>query len=82
MQLPKKELLIVDDDVRATELLSEFCRRQGFEASTAHDGRAAIAAIRRDPGQFVLIITDLHLPGAGGFEVLRAAREAQSLQLT
>ena len=43
--------------------------------ATAHDGRAAIAAIRRDPGQFVLIITDLHLPGADGFEVLRATRE-------
>jgi DNA-binding NtrC family response regulator len=76
VQLPKKEALIVDDDVRARELLSEFCRSQGFEVATAHDGRAAIAAIARDPGQFSLIITDLNLPGADGFDVLRAAREA------
>ena len=39
-------------------------------------GRAAIAAISRDPKQFALIVTDLHLPGADGFEVLRAARDA------
>jgi CheY-like chemotaxis protein len=61
VQLPKKEALIVDDDVRARELLSEFCRGQGFEVATAHDGRAAIAAITRDPAQFAVIITDLHL---------------------
>jgi len=76
VQLPKTEALIVDDDVRARELLSEFCRAQGFEVATAHDGRAAIAAITRDPGQFAVIITDLHLPGADGFEVLEAARDA------
>jgi two-component system response regulator HydG len=44
--------------------------------ATAHDGRAAISAITRDPGQFAVIITDLNLPGADGFDVLRAAREA------
>lgn len=75
VHLPKMEALIVDDDVRARELLSEFCRAQGFEVATAHDGRAAIASITRDPGQFAVIITDLHLPGADGFEVLKAARD-------
>jgi CheY-like chemotaxis protein len=55
VQLPKKEGLIVDDDVGARELLSEFCRGQGFEVATAHDGRAAIAAIARDPKQFAVI---------------------------
>jgi DNA-binding NtrC family response regulator len=70
------EALIVDDDVRARELLSEFCRGQGFEVATAHDGRAAIAAIHRYPEQFAVIVTDLHLPGADGFEVLKAARDA------
>ena len=36
----------------------------------------AIAAITWDPGQFAVIITDLHLPGADGFEVLKAACDA------
>lgn len=73
--LSRTEALIVDDDARARELLSEFCRAQGFDVATAHDGRAAIAAITRDPAQFAVIITDLHLPGADGFDVLKAARE-------
>jgi len=73
---PKVEVLIVDDEVQARELLSEFCRAQGYDVATAHDGRAALAAIARAPRQFGIIITDLQLPGADGFEVLMAAREA------
>ena len=66
VRLPKNEALIVDDDVGAREFLSEFCGGQGFEVATAQDGRAAIRAIRRDPGQFAVIITDLHLPAPMG----------------
>jgi len=73
---PKAEVLIVDDEVQTRELLSEFCRAQGFNVATAHDGRAALAAIGRGPRQFGVVITDLQLPGVDGFEVLKAAREA------
>ena len=73
---PKGEVLSVDDEVQARELLSEFCRAQGYVVATAHDGRAALAAIARGPRQFGNIITDLQLPGVDGFEVLRTAREA------
>src|SRR5262245_61454448 len=73
---PNVEVLIVDDEVAARELLSEFCRAQGFTVATANDGRAALAAIARAPRQFAVVITDLQLPGADGFEVLKAARES------
>jgi CheY-like chemotaxis protein len=69
----QKEALIVDDDVRARELLSEFCRGQGFGVATAHHGQAAIAAITRDPGQFAVIFPDLNVPAADAFDVVRAA---------
>ena len=73
---PKIEVLIVDDEVQARELHSEFCRAQGYEVATANDGRAAIAALTRSPQQFGIVITDLQLPGADGFDVLTAARQA------
>ena len=73
---PKAEVLIVDDEVQTRELLSEFCQAQGYTVATAHDGRAALTAIARGPRQFSVVITDLQLPGADGFDVLRAAREA------
>jgi DNA-binding NtrC family response regulator len=70
------EILIVDDEAETRELLSEFCLGQGLGVATAHDGRAAIGAIQRAPAQFGVVITDLHLPGADGFQVLKAARAA------
>jgi DNA-binding NtrC family response regulator len=73
---PKIDVLIVDDEVQTRELLSEFCRAHGYEVATANDGRAAIAALLRSPHQFRIVITDLQLPGADGFEVLTSAREA------
>jgi two-component system response regulator HydG len=70
------EILIVDDEAETRELLSEFCLGQGLVVATAHDGRAAIGAIQRAPAQFGVVITDLNLPGADGFQVLKAARAA------
>jgi DNA-binding NtrC family response regulator len=70
------EALIVDDDGEIRELLAEHVRSRGLKVGVAGDGRAAIEAIKRSPGQFGLILCDLHLPGAGGLEVLQAARAA------
>ena len=70
------EVLIVDDEMETCELLTEFCRSQNLPVASARDGRAAIEAIRRAPLHFGVVITDLHMPGADGFDVLRAAREA------
>jgi two-component system response regulator HydG len=70
------EVLIVDDEPETRELLSEFCRSLGFGVTVAPDGRAAIAALERAPAHFGIVMTDLHMPGADGFEVLKAARTA------
>jgi DNA-binding NtrC family response regulator len=70
------EVLIVDDEPETCDVLSEHCRTRGLDASVAQDGRAAITAIDRSPSRFGVIITDLHMPGADGFEVLRSVRAA------
>jgi DNA-binding NtrC family response regulator len=70
----QSHLLIVEDDEATSELLAEFCRTRNFNVAVTHDGRAAIAALEREPTQFAVVVTDLHLPGADGFEVLRAAK--------
>lgn len=70
------EVLIVDDEPEIRELLVESFRDHGFETTTASDGRAAIAAIERDPSRYRLIVTDLQMPGADGLTVLRAAKAA------
>jgi DNA-binding NtrC family response regulator len=68
------EVLIVDDDGEVRELLLEHVRSRGLKVAVATEGRAAIEAIRKAPSQYGLVFCDLHLPGAGGLEVLEAAR--------
>jgi DNA-binding NtrC family response regulator len=74
--LPALEILVVDDEADVRELIAEYLRNRGLRVTVADDGRAALAAIGRDPARFRLIVTDLQLPGADGLEVLRAARQA------
>ncbi len=69
-------VLVVDDEPDVRELMAEFFRDHGCEVATASDGRAAVAAVERDPSRWHLLLVDLYLPGADGMTVLRAARLA------
>ena len=70
------QALVVDDEADIRDLLSEHLRIRGLDVTTAHDGQAAIAALARSRGCYPLVLTDINLPGADGFDVLRAARAA------
>jgi DNA-binding NtrC family response regulator len=70
--------LVVEDEPDTLELLTEFCRKHGLEVASARDGRAAMAEILRTPAHFDLVIADVNLPGADGFDVLKAARAASA----
>jgi two-component system response regulator AtoC len=70
------EVLVVDDEAETREVLSEFCRTLGLTVTAADDGRSAVTAIRRAPAQFRVVLTDIWMRGADGFEVLKTARDA------
>jgi DNA-binding NtrC family response regulator len=70
------DVLVVDDEADTREVLAEFCRSLGLSVTSADDGRSAVTAIRRAPAQFRVVLTDIWMRGADGFEVLRTAREA------
>jgi DNA-binding NtrC family response regulator len=75
---PNFEVLVVDDDPAIRELIMAYFHSVGMTVSGAHDGRAAIAALQRSEGRYGLVVTDLNLPGADGFAVLQAARQANA----
>jgi len=70
------EVLVVDDEAETREVLAEFCRTLGLTVTSADDGRSAVTAIQRSPSQFRVVLTDIWMRGADGFEVLKAARAA------
>lgn len=70
------DVLVVDDEPGIRELLTGYFAARGFRVDGAPDGRAAITLLQRAHGRFGLVVTDLNLPGADGFAVLQAARQA------
>ncbi len=68
-----KRLLIIDDDIKLIELLSEYLGGNQFEVSYLLDGENALDEIeKRTPD---LIILDYMMPGKDGLEVLREIRQ-------
>jgi len=61
-------ILIVEDHATMREAMRMILEGDGFEVDEASDGPSALAAIRRDPPDLVLL--DLHIPGADGPGVL------------
>jgi len=67
-----KRVLVVDDDVKTTELVGLYLKRDGYRVLTAGDGFEAIRLARESHPD--LVVLDLMLPGLDGFEVFRALR--------
>ncbi len=67
----RSRVLVVDDKENMLKLFAKILG-EGVELSTASDGARALALLAAEP--FDVVVTDLRMPGADGFEVLRAAR--------
>jgi len=66
-------ILVVDDEAPVREVLSEYFTSQGYTVDEAPNGDEALATIRRDRPDLVLL--DIRMPGIDGVEVLRRIRK-------
>jgi diguanylate cyclase (GGDEF)-like protein/PAS domain S-box-containing protein len=69
-------LLIVDDEESNRDVLSRRLQREGFVVTLAEDGPEALASIRNETPDMVLL--DIRMPGMSGMDVLRALRQQHS----
>ena len=72
-------LLIVEDSPELLEAMSDFFREEDaglWEVVTASDGKDALAKVTGE--DFDLLILDIMLPGASGFEICKAAARSYS----
>lgn len=65
-------ILVVEDEPSIREIVSLYLRRAGFQVKVAADGEAALALLRREVPE--LVILDLMLPRIDGLEVTRRIR--------
>jgi DNA-binding NtrC family response regulator len=69
-------LLLVEDKNELRVMLRKALERAGYQVDEAPDGAAAIQKVRAR--RYLLVITDLKMPGASGLEVLRASKQADA----
>lgn len=70
--IPRKSVLIVDDDARVRDVLQEMVLKGGCVAVAVGSGEAALDEVSRQ--HFELIFLDLVLPGLSGIDVLKAIK--------
>jgi DNA-binding response OmpR family regulator len=77
------KILVVDDDLALSDVLSFAIRRAGFEVANAHDGLSALEQFDKEKPD--LIVLDWGLPRLDGLEVctrIRAESDVPIIMLT
>src|SRR5438105_7055717 len=75
MQQRPNQVLVIDDDEAAREILVELLGRIGFHAFAAPDGKSGLEWLQGAAAPPQAVLLDLRMPGLDGFEVLRRYRE-------
>ncbi len=67
------KILVVDDEIKIADILSERLNLRGFQADPVYDGSSALTRLQNEV--FDGIILDLRLPDIDGLEILRRTRK-------
>jgi DNA-binding response OmpR family regulator len=74
------KVLIADDEPNIVVSLDFMMKREGYDVLVARDGAEALAMIRAEKPQLVLL--DAMMPGMTGFDVCEAVRADESVRGT
>jgi CheY-like chemotaxis protein len=72
MSVPKKKILVVDDEPFVCDAVKMMLTFDGHDVATANDAKEALAVFEK--GKFDLVITDFAMPGMKGDELAAAIK--------
>ncbi len=76
---PAPKVLVVDDDPRMLSMMRRVLEVDGYSVATADGGDAALDIVRAESVD--LLILDVMMPGADGFEVCRTVRRESGVPI-
>ena len=79
----QKQILLVDDEVKITQVLSAYLEKEGYQTIVAHDGKTTLELLQLHP--ISLIMLDMMLPDIPGeklCEQIRAQYRIPIIMLT
>src|SRR5690348_808799 len=72
-----ESVLLVEDKAELRAMLRKALEKAGYSIDEAPDGSSAIEKVRNR--RYLVVLTDLKLPGSSGLDVLREARRADPM---
>ncbi len=67
----RRRVLVVEDEAPVRELVAKHLERKGYEVAQASDAEQVLLRMSRDREPFDVVLSDIHLPGLSGVELLR-----------
>jgi two-component system response regulator PilR (NtrC family) len=71
--MTKQKILVVDDEKSMCDFLEIMLQKEGYEVLSTTSGEKALELL--DNNLYSMILTDVKMPGADGFAVLRKTKE-------
>ncbi|PIZ47468.1 MAG: hypothetical protein COY42_08460 [Armatimonadetes bacterium CG_4_10_14_0_8_um_filter_66_14] len=78
-------VLAVDDNETNRRILREMLTNWGLAVTVAEDGHSALAALQQAAAAakpFALVVSDYHMPGMDGLELVERVRQTPALEAT
>ncbi|GIN70279.1 DNA-binding response regulator [Bacillus sp. J14TS2] len=73
------KILIVEDDISVSELMTTYLEKEGYKVVTAFEGEEGMQRFQN--GAFDLIILDIMMPKLDGIEVMKQIRRDSSVPI-
>jgi two-component system, chemotaxis family, chemotaxis protein CheY len=74
-----KQILIVDDSATILMSMETILKKVGYDVAKASSGEDALAFVAKG-GKPHLVITDIHMPGMNGIDLIRKLRATPGFQ--
>ncbi len=74
-----RQILVVDDEPKITQLVRDYLERAGYGVQVARDGRTALSHARTDKPD--LVVLDLGLPQMDGLDFTRELRKTSNVPI-
>ena len=65
-------VLIADDNLQIVSILKEYCKKNNFNVTLAHNGEETLEKIRNN--KFDIVLLDIMMPKKNGFDVCKEVR--------
>jgi two-component system OmpR family response regulator len=79
MESTMTQVLLIDDDVELLDMLGDYLRQEGFEATAVYDGESGVNEALS--GNYAIAVLDVMMPRMNGLETLRRIRAKSQMPI-